>query len=344
MRKMFFVTIEVVCLGVFGLMGGCISVPSASQSPDKTEFPTVSKPIATTPSSIEITAAPRVTKTFPPSVTPTNTSTSIPTATVTITPTPVPTLDKMESSKLIREYLRTNASCLLPCVWGLTPGESSWQQAHDLMTYLGLQVESSSAGTPGEYSVTFDLENGPVIHGGMGFLEKDGIVQVIQLGTGDITQSPYYDLRNVIKDLGAPDYVGIDLRIGGQRGDPKVLSVGITIAYEEDMQTPWPKTPWAIFNYEGGAFKIGNHYRFCPTNLFLKGLVAEDKTAWLPRGFYLQLQSPESPLSIEELGGMSTPPRIESATGVSLEEFYRQIMDGGEPACFDTPIEFWPNR
>ncbi len=88
---------------------------------------------------------------------------------------------------------------------------------------------------------------------------------------------------------------------------------------------------------------MGNNYRFCPDNLYLKDLVAEKETAWLPKGFSIELQSPDSPISLEELGGMSEPPDIKSATGISVQEFYKRIiMESELPVCFDTPIDFWP--
>jgi hypothetical protein len=337
----------IFCAIILSLISGCNPTPPISQPVSQTELPTFTEPVVPIHTLVELTPAPTVTETPSPSLTPTDISTPIPTSTFTVTPTPIPTLGEAESNRLIREYMRTNANCVLPCFWGLVPGESKWGIVRNIMAYLRLQVRRPLVGTPGDYSIAFDLGEGPVIHGSVGFLEQSDIVQVIRFGANDITQAPSYDLANVMKDLGMPAYVGIDLRIGLSEGPPKtpstseVSSYGIIVAYGDKMGKPWPENPWAIFSYSGGAFKIGDHYRFCPTNLLLKGLVAEKATNWLPKGFRLALQSSESSMNVEELGGMPELPDIESATGISLQEFYRRIVEGEEPACFDTPIKFW---
>ncbi len=69
-----------------------------------------------------------------PTSTPTPTSSPmLPTATPspTLTPmpptiTPIPTLAASARPTLVREMLKTNGGCELPCWWGITPGQTDW--------------------------------------------------------------------------------------------------------------------------------------------------------------------------------------------------------------------------
>jgi hypothetical protein len=75
--------------------------------------------------------------------TPTKTSTSLPIPTFTATearivnptstPTPAPTLLPEESQKKFQEWLQGSEECRLPCWAGITPGETTWEQARRMI-------------------------------------------------------------------------------------------------------------------------------------------------------------------------------------------------------------------
>ncbi|MFC1878986.1 hypothetical protein ACFLZW_03640 [Chloroflexota bacterium] len=242
--------------------------------------------------------------------------------------------------------MKTNGDCVLPCFWGIVPGKSLWQDVQSSMGYLDLLVRDYPGKAGVIHATTFNLEDD--LRNSLSFYEQNGVVQVINFSVKDPTRyAPYYELRNIMEHLGAPAYVAIDLLIGGPGGTPDVAKYYLIIHYGETQNGPWVKMPWVRLNYGGRALKIGNRYRFCPTDLHFEAIGYETPRL-TSEGLVLHLQSLESPMTIEELSTAfgksyySMPPDIEKSAGVSVQEFYRKIMESDEPACFDTPINFWP--
>ncbi len=70
-------------------------------------------------------------KTATPTLAPSATSTRIP-----ATPTDVPTLPVEDARQRLLDLLANNGNCQLPCLWGITPGESSYQDARSILLPL----------------------------------------------------------------------------------------------------------------------------------------------------------------------------------------------------------------
>ena len=68
--------------------------------------------------------------------TPTNTPTLIP----TLTWTPLPTLSAEAAHAKIKELLKTNGGCELPCWWGIIPGKTAWPEALHFLTPIIVEV------------------------------------------------------------------------------------------------------------------------------------------------------------------------------------------------------------
>ena len=338
-----FFVLYILC-GIFALVSGCSS--SATLNVIESEATFTSK----TPDRIFLkTTIPPTISVSPQPLTPTATFTLTLAPTITSTPTPVPTLDRGASDKFIKEHLQTNGGCALPCFWGITPGESPWQEIQSFSEYLNLSMYNvpGKTGKGFLHSASFSIKGEPTIDGGITFYEEDGIVRVVGVGANHISQATYYRMKNVMRDLGIPAYIGIDLWIKGPSGTPTFAHYSITVWYGE-IQGYHIEAPWARFNYDAVALKIGDHYRLCPTDPRLETIQRGAPSLDLTSGFGLQLQPPESPMTLEQWKGISgkrisEPPDIESSTGVSVQEFYDRIMQSDEPACFDTPIEFWPD-
>jgi hypothetical protein len=60
---------------------------------------------------------------------------------------------------LVLDLLKNNAGCELPCYWGITPGETSWQTAHNFLASIAERVEQMTVNetTPdgSEHSVLY---------------------------------------------------------------------------------------------------------------------------------------------------------------------------------------------
>jgi hypothetical protein len=130
---------------------------------------TVSAPATTPPPTDEPASisSPTPTSTSGPAATlrPTRTPTSVPTA----IPTPLPTLAPDEMQATVRQMLQTNGGCELPCWWGITPGETSWEEMQAAFANQGigmqdgqLDLESWNAALGYNLKVEFEQEDGLV--------------------------------------------------------------------------------------------------------------------------------------------------------------------------------------
>lgn len=347
--------ISLLCLVILTLAVGCTPARTATRPVADTEKPQSTASASNTQVETISVPPPRGTPTMLPNpsntVTPEPTATSTltllpPSATATLTLTPLPTLGEAERDQALKEYMKTNGNCALPCFWGFNSNVSSWSDVRDFLERMNLKITGRPLhvdGTSDSYEVNVALMEDVKFRGSMSFfVREDQILQLISFGAGDLRQAPYYSVRNIMKDLGVPTYIGVDLSIGGPMGLPSAASITILIAYEENKQTSSLERPWALFYYTGAAHKTSARYRFCPTDLGIPD------TEWPPDGFSLGLQSPQASVTIDELAAMfgmrhfSELPDIEAATGVSVQEVYNRMMENQGQVCFDTPIDFWP--
>lgn len=89
------------------------------------------------------TPAPAEISTLTPSATRTVTNTRTPRPTFTLTPTLLPTLPLQDAAARIAELEATNGGCEYPCLWGITPGVTSFQQARRILEPLSEQVDEA---------------------------------------------------------------------------------------------------------------------------------------------------------------------------------------------------------
>jgi hypothetical protein len=80
---------------------------------------------------------PTATPTF--TLTPSPTYTPIPSA----TPTLIPTLSVKDAQIKLLGLLATNGGCRLPCLWGITPGKSNYQEAQNVLKPLSGVAETT---------------------------------------------------------------------------------------------------------------------------------------------------------------------------------------------------------
>lgn len=116
---------------LLGIMLGCLSC--AGPAPTETVAPATASPPATKTVAASPTLSPTSTPTASPTVTLSPTPTPTRTRFPTRTPTPTPTSTLAPEAK--RAILERNLSllgCEPPCWGGITPGETSWEEALDL--------------------------------------------------------------------------------------------------------------------------------------------------------------------------------------------------------------------
>lgn len=283
-------------------IGGC---SNPSPAPTETLLPEVSP--SSTASAPRTSQSP--TPTHPaPSATPSPTLSPSPMASParTSSPTPRPTLTTDEEYRYVREMLATNGECELPCWWGITPGETSRQEAKNRLPYLNFWFDEKFGG----YYIRFTLTT-----------EKD-LTQSIKVRSYRFADDDSrfaedwqrYSLDQVLNRYGPPSRARIVLALPIDAGGPTDYT--LYMFYDE---------LGVSVIYMGPATKKGEMLSTC----------------FSFHNITLQLQPPESSTPLEQAidpyeWDYAVP--LDEATGMSMEEFYETFRQYG--ACLEAPPTF----
>ena len=271
------------------------------------------------------------TQTSLPTSTPTHSSTPTPTHTFTPTPTqfitwtPMPTLAPLNAQARFKEWLAGSPECHLPCWAGITPGETTWQEA--------LYIVSSTLEIYRIYE-NHMCSNGPC----NGFTWVYPFLPGIHGTIGTKGDNPVYSLRIIVEQ--SFDEISLDTFLSAN-GPPEKVYIstqtlfmsGETLPFDIVLAYPEKKFVIRFFRF---ARIQGDNIVSCgrieATYLSLEwdeeGAWAEDriKTATYSGGdkeiaYFLQ--------------------DIEDVTDMTIEEFYDTLKADGD-ACISTPREYWP--
>ena len=205
----------VLCAGVLALLSsGCVfRVPSSPTPIETAPLATASRELPPSTLTPLPTATPSPTPPRP-TLTPTRTPTPSPTL------TPLPTLAAQERETRIRELLKTNGDCELPCWWGITPGRTTWAATRQFI----MQMRGRTSDTPyhdgsiGHGVGGFDTND---IYTRVGILEREGVVDSVEVDVeGHYNQLvfqedwEYYSLARILAIYGEPSRVWIQLAAG----------------------------------------------------------------------------------------------------------------------------------
>ncbi len=309
----------------------CISIAGCTNTSNTS--PVISVPTRT---SISITETP-----IPPTQTITPTS----------TPTIIPTLSVDDARKRLLELLATNGDCRLPCLWGISPGKSSYQEARNILMPLSSAADTVlfDSSYPGDGISLVYAEGDLNFNTSVSYLyEKDGTLSRIIFkvfeekvekdpidpsGKSWLSKTPifdsatfgkrveYYSLSHVLSEQGIPDSVMIYI----PRGEDYPIVAGIleaALLYPE--QGIWIKYAMSMYNN-------GNIIKGCPAN-------AHIEMQLYPSG------NPESFFSLLEKtdwgrtkGGYKP---LEEATSMSVEQFYETFQNPTDK-CIETQTNLW---
>ena len=222
--------------------------------------------------------------------------------------------------------LETNGGCELPCWWGITPGETTWQAARDFFTSQGIEWFYES-------ELHFDppLSERPVQYNqynlALDFTQEMGVVHSIHVLSQPLGAPranhfaqdwSYYSWNQVLTRHGAPSQVHIQLVPAIEPGAP--VYYNLALVYDH---------LGFFINYEGPAVYEPPVMRACPRFEEVTLIVLE-----------LQVSRPgESILKPQEEYPF---PTLEEATGMNVEAFYETFRDADSDTCFESPAEMWP--
>lgn len=285
------------------------------------------------------------TATVTATMTPTRTSVMV----TTSTPIAIPTLPKEDASARLLDLLANNGGCRLPCVWGITPGKSTYQEAQAiLMPLSSISIFTDFVAQTGvihtwykedelilSTAVVFyvDIDSNDQIITKLTFKAEE-LKELSDGGRGSIYDSKTfgervrpYMLSEVLSQLGKPDLVEVQTygrQITGTGGFEMVLlypNQGVLVHYVTQMQTAGGNAKGCLTNakVEMEIYPSGN------ADSFVKAL--SNTLIW---AIFVK----EEPVD-----NLSWKP-IDKATSMSLEQFYETFRESNDK-CIETPMKIW---
>jgi len=304
-----------------------VLVPGCTQSTEDTVVSTSEAPL------IPVSSVTPV-----PSFTPLPTNTHIP----TLTPTLIPTLTVDDAQVRLLQLLSDNGNCRLPCLWGITPGKSSFQEAQTILVPLSGSSDFtafiSGLGSVTPYLIEGDLQ----IYTAVDFISNpdNSIVNAIAFnveahkplnegGYAEIFDSNFfgekvsaYTLSRVLTEQGVPSSVMI-----ATSGGP--LTRGGTGGF--DILLLYPDQS-ILVNYTTQMQLIGENVRGCPQNSHVE---MELYPPGNPETFFQFLERTDWAVK------KNYYKPLEDVTPMSVEDFY-QIFREPTTQCIETPANLWP--
>jgi hypothetical protein len=293
-----------------------------------------------TPTSSVTSISATSTEVLTPSVTPL----PIETPTPIFTPTIALTLPVKDAQATLLELLANNANCRLPCLWGITPGKTTYQEAQNILLSMSSISELTSfmpeggAIFPIYEDVDFEL------YTAIGFMvDPSSLDQEVNRigftteahkpleegGYEDILDSKSfgekvsaYTLPHVLSQLGAPESVSISTF-----GAP--LTRGGTGGF--DLLLLYPNQG-ILINYTTQMHLNGKGVRGCLTNAHVE---MELYTPGQPDLFRDWLKKTDWAVK------MNYYKPLEEVTSMSVQDFYKTFRVPTD-TCIETPAEIWP--
>jgi hypothetical protein len=260
--------------------------------------------------------------------------------------TAAPTLGVEDARFRLSNLLSNNGNCRLPCLWGITPGKTTFQEAWSKLVPLS-SISDFIKYDPGlgNMYLNYSIEDGLSILIDIAFAVKNDVVsyvgfqaQILQEWKGEqgergfdsIFDSSFfgeqlsqYMLPQILSAYGQPEAVLLATPAEfpppqyGQ-GHFRVLILypdqGILVHYRTEMRV------------------VGQNVMGCLTN-------AHVELALLPTGYGSSFYDLLAPTKWPDLINNYIP--LEEVTSMSLDDFYQTFRQPTDK-CLETPARFWP--
>lgn len=308
---------------------------------------------------------PSTTPEMPQSAMPSATSTPMKSSTATRTPialtprsTPRTTLSAVEGKEKILDLIQNYEGCSLPCLWSLTPGETSLQtlrdftaQFRDIQATDEIEIEVNEYNDGGSISLVYKKNSIAIINSlGYNINDKTGIelIALYSYSMEDLGPNPTNQLPTYAPIWGDPAF---------NQEMSEYLLPSILTNYGEPSQVllaTWRDEPdgehvdWYPFSlvllyldkrifveYELPREKAGNSFRGCPSQTHITLAV------WPPESELKPGYIGEKAGSLMTEGTIDYFRTVEEATSMTLDEFYQKFKDPQNTACIETPQELW---
>lgn len=290
---------------------GCMVVVSCSQEPTVT---VINMPTSPTDYA-QVAPSPMPSSTTLPATVPSLTATSILPEVATI-------LAPFDQSERIMKLLEEPV-CDFPCLWNITPGSTTWDNANNLFVSLGLSSEDKRIGVYTMHKfVIYSSEQ--IYETSIEAYDRNGVVEYLAMKSTlpeDDFRKLYanYEPKKILEKYGIPDRVFVFATLLGK------TSYDLDLYY--DIQGFYISIGGRVQSYNETSIVI------CPD--FSKGNFSG-------MGIYTQSQDIKQPIENSPIEGLrehfflmkSYRRTIEEAAGLTKEEFKDQFVGDNPSYCF----------
>lgn len=275
----------------------------------------------------------------------------------TDTPTPIntstalPTLSAEAAINRLLDLLVNNGGCHLPCLWGITPGKSTFQEAQAILAPLSVIRNDYSVAAkfkPGSGFVDLNYTEGDLMFSvKTAYLADNQIVNRLRLYAreyqlGKIPNSKwglfsvldsetfgkrvgYYSLSHVLSEQGIPDAamistLGEPIYEGGE-------GFRIVLLYPE-------KGIWVKYTTQQYYFSDTGTIKGCPANAHIEMELFPSGNA---DSFFTSLKQNQDWVAQQK--NWFQP--LEKTTNMTLAQFYETFRQPTDK-CIETPANLWP--
>ncbi len=272
------------------------------------------------------TTEPMNTETIAPTVTSTKRPTQAPTATPIVFPTYEPvTQDEMVA--WLDEKL-SQPECDLPCLWGITPGETTVQEAYQIVAPYATDIttfESNTGSNTSGFLFYFSIlpysPGDPLYDFSFNFIEDE----IVYLEMSDLRNYSNYSIQNILAQYGPPEEIWMEAWSRDPTWDNRQRYSTFLLYY--------PSQQFSLEYFEGpdGQIITEDSVISCFTRAgrlvtWVANNADEIKNDYHERYFF------------REIGPFL---QLEDVTGMSPDEFYGTFINTIGEVCIETPLDTW---
>jgi hypothetical protein len=245
----------------------------------------------------------------------------------------IPTLNSVDARQLFRRMLSQNGGCKLPCWWGITPGETRWADAREMLNSFVERVEEEAfvkQDTDGTAD-TIDLALVYFARGvpspeysfeTPGYFSIRSINGIVDSVLAHQDAASRFTLANLLSDLGRPSEVYINTTSASPTG-----KVPFTLVVDFSNKG-------GLAYYHDKATIIGDKIYFCA-----KDYAPTDLLIWHPSPEINQKTRDEFMEGLYGIFDSGLIP-LEDTSNMTIEQFYANFRSN-DPACIVTLSEKW---
>ena len=261
------------------------------------------------------------------------TNTASPTTTFTLPPTwtPLPTFSPSEGTKILHTWLQGTDDCLLPCWAEITPGQTSWEGARQLLEPMS---GFSTVNITEDTVCGFGKCNGigwslfPQTSADGGFYSKLPentihlmIINIQDAGLQKTNLLETANLEMILSLYGVPSM----LLVFTEPDLPGQIFLELTLVYPERQ---------FIIRYSRYAKLDNENVVSCGPDSYMKLIVLDNPEQ------LMSLSSLANAAETKDLHFDTWHKSLEEATGMTTNEFYEIFKEANAP-CITTPISVW---